>query len=262
MALAEIVHVAIAAPDTLEESLIQKVAAIVNKDLYETRLMLVGKIPKIIVHYNTMQMAEQSAQSLRALGLVAIVCTDSTLRKASQFFRAYTLKLEQKEAVFWDKSGQFIRLDSNNTFLILAGKTQPYSEKEVTKTRTELNLPATVLTGGLPVLRKVKVKTGGTFVQAERFLRLYDRESLNPSVEILQHHFDYSFLEGEMTPSSITNFNTTVEKIRNVFPEAVFDDRLTEPLGVNIPSAKPQDNIEINCRLIYLYHQAISDLPR
>src|SRR4030043_642948 len=101
MTLDEIVHVAIAPPDTLEESLIKKVASMVNKDLYETRLMLIGKIPKIIAHYTTMQMAEQSAQSLRALGLVAIVCTDSMLRKPSQCFRAHTLKFEQKEALFW-----------------------------------------------------------------------------------------------------------------------------------------------------------------
>ena len=43
MAGHEILHVAVPPPDRLEANLVEKVAAIVNKDLYGTRLLLVGK---------------------------------------------------------------------------------------------------------------------------------------------------------------------------------------------------------------------------
>ena len=74
MAGPEIVHVAMAASHAFETNVIKKVAAIVGKDLHGTRLLLAGEIPRIIAHYDTMQMAESTSQSLRALGVLAIVC--------------------------------------------------------------------------------------------------------------------------------------------------------------------------------------------
>ena len=260
MAGYEVVHVAIAPPDRLEANLIKKVAAIVGKDLYGTRLLLAGKIPKIIAHYDTVQIAELTAQSLRELGLVAIVCKASELRKPSQRYRAHTLKFEERAVLFWDKSGQARRMETRNAFLIINGRMQTYTETEVTSTKMKFSLPATVATGGIPIWRRVKEKTRDKSLQTECFVRLYDRTLPEPSVEILQYDFDYSFLGAKMASSSLANFSTIVTKIRDTFPQAVFDDRLIEPFGVDIPSTTPRDNIEINCKLIYLYHQAMSDL--
>lgn len=260
MAGYEVVYVAIAPPDRLEPNLIKKVAAIVDKDLYGTRLLLAGKIPRIIAHYDTVQMAELTAQSLRALGLVAIMCKDSELRKLSQIYKAHTLKFEERAIIFWDKSGQVRRMESSNAFLIINGRTQTYTETEVTSTRMKFSLPATVATGGIPIWRRAKEKTKDKSFQTECFMRLYDRTSSEPSVEILQHDLDYSFLGAKMASSSLANFSTTVTEIRDSFPQAVFDDRLIEPFVVDIPSSTPRDNIEINCKLIYFYHQAMSDL--
>jgi hypothetical protein len=254
------VHVAIAPPDTLGANLTKKVAAIVDQDLYETRLLLAGKIPKIIAHYGTMQMAESTAQSLRALGLVTIVCKDSELRKASQAYRAHTLKFEERAVLSCDKNGQARQMESRNAFLITNGKMQSYTETELTRTRMKFSLPATVLTGGIPIWRRVNEKVSDKSLQAECFVRLYDRTSPEPSVEIFQYDLDYSFLGAKMASSSLANFSTIVTKIRDTFPQAVFDDRLIEPFGVNMPSPMPWDDIEINCKLIYLYHQAVASL--
>jgi hypothetical protein len=240
MAIDEAVYVAIVPPDILETNLISEVAAIINKDLYGTRLLLTGKAPKIIARHDAVQTAELAARSLKALGLVAFVCQDSTLRKSSQCFRAHTMKFGQEEVLFRDESGESMTMESRNTFLILEGKRQTHTETETTKTRRKLNLAATVLTGGLPVWSEVKEKTVNTLVQTDYFVRLYERKSLEPSVEILRYHLDYSFLEAEMAPLSLTNFNTVVKKIRAVFPEAVFDDRLTGNFGLEKP-LRPRD---------------------
>jgi hypothetical protein len=260
MAEHEVVHVAIAPPATLEEELVNKVAAIVAKNLYETRLRLTGKIPKIIANYDNMQMAESTARSLRELGLVAIVCTDSELRKSPQIYKAHMLKLEEQAALFWDKSGQTRRIEPRSVFLIINGRMQTYTETEVTKTVRKLNILATVLTGGIPIRSKVKEKTTTTSYQSDSFVRLYGLLSPEPLVELPQHGFDYSFLGTEMASSSTANFNTTVTKIKNTFPQAIFDDRLVAPFGSDMHSSVPQENIEVNCKLIYWYHQAVSNL--
>lgn len=258
MAVNEIVHVAIAPPSRLEENLIKQVAAIINKDLYGTRLLLAGKIPRIIAHYNAMQIAESTAQSLRALGLVAIVCKDSELRKSSQGYRANTMELEERAILFCGKDGQARRIESRDAFLIIKGRMQNYTEVEVVSTRMKFSLPATLLTGGIPIWRKVKEKTSDKSLQTECFVRLYNRTSPEPSAEIFQHSFDYSFLEAKMASSSLANFSTTVTRIKDMFPQAIFDDRLAGPFSVSVPSATPQESIEISCRLILLYHQTVS----
>ena len=260
MAEREVVHVAIAPPATLEEELVKKVAVIVSKTPYETRLSLTGKIPKIIANYDNTQMADSTARSLRELGLVAIVCTDSELRKSPQIYRAHMLKFEEQAALFWDKSGQERRIESRNVFLIISGRIQTYTETEVTRTVKKLNVAATLLTGGIPIRKKVKEKTTTTSYQSDSFIRLYDRLSPEPLVELPQHGFDYSFLGTEMASSSTANFNTTVAKIKNTFPQAIFDDRLVAPFGSDMHSTVPQENVEVNCKLIYWYHQAVSNL--
>jgi hypothetical protein len=260
MAEHEVVHVAISPPSTLDEDLVKKAAVIVAKNPYETRLRLTGKLPKIIANYDNMQMAESTARSLRELGLVAIVCTDSELHKSPQIYRAHVLKFEEQAALFWDRSGQERRVESRNVFLIINGRVQTYTETEVTRTVKKLNVAATLLTGGIPIRKKVKEKTTTTSYQSDSFVRLYGRLSPEPLVELPQHGFDYSFLGTEMASSSTANFNTTVTKIKNTFPQAIFDDRLVAPFGSDMHSSVPQENIEVNCKLIYWYHQAVSNL--
>ena len=262
MAEYEVVHVAIAPPPMVEEELVKKVAAIVAKNLYETRLRLTGKIPKIIANYADMQMAESTARSLRELGLVVVVCTDSELRKPSQIYRAHTLKFDGQAVMFWDRSGQARRMESSQVFLIISGRMQICTETEVTTTVKKLNVAATLLLGGgiIPIPKKVKEKTMNKSFQNESFVRFYGRTSPESVVELLQHDFDYSFLGAEMVASSVANFSTTVKKIRGALPEAIFDDRLVKPFGADMSSAIPQDDIEMNCKLVYWYHQAVSNL--
>lgn len=252
------VHIAIVSSDTPEENLVKKVADIINKDLYGTRLLLAGRIPRIVAHYQNMQAAESVAQNLRALGLVTIVCQDSELRKPSRSFKAHTLTLGEEEVIFRDRDGEAKRIETANVFMILKGARQTYTEKKTTSTRMKLSVPGTVLMGGIPVFRKVKEDTRDMSPQTEGFVRLYDGISPEPSAEILQHDFDYSFLGTKMASSTFKNLSTTITELRSIFIQAVFDDSLTQPIRVDIPSTSLEDDIEINCKLIFLYHQAVS----
>jgi hypothetical protein len=259
MVVNEIVHVSIAPLHVLEANLVKEAAAIINKDLYSTRLLLAGKIPRVIAHYNTMAMAELTAQRLRGLGLAVVVCRDSELRKSPNAFKAHTLKIGQGQVLFWDTSGQLITMESKNTFLILSGQIQTYTNTEVTRTKMKFNLPATLLTGGIPIWRRVNEKTGETSVQTEGFVRFYDRVSSEPIAEMLQYDFDYSFLGVKIALSSRINFDALVREIREISPQAISDDRLAEFFRADVPFSTPWENVDINCKLIYLHHQAVSN---
>ncbi len=255
----EIIYVSVTPPHVLETNLVKEAAAIIGKDLYGARLLLAGKIPRVIARYNGMETAELTAERLRALGLRAIVCRDSELRKPQNGFKAHSMKTEQGQVLFGDTGGQSLRTDAKNTFLILSGRIQIYTNTEVTKTGMKFNLPATLLTGGIPIWRKVNEKTAEQSVQTEYFVRLYDQASSEPVVEILQSNFDYSSLGVKIALSSLANFNALVTKIRATSPQAIFDDRLTELFEADIPFYTPWENIDIICKLIYLHQRSVSN---
>ncbi len=184
----------------------EKVASIVGKDLFETRVLLNSKIPRILGYYGSLQAAEAVAERLRSLGLVAVVCGQAELRQPYPArFRAHTLKLKEGEITFWDKRGQSREVDAEGVFLILRGTARTQVETETTKTRTKLNVAATVMTGGIPVVRKVVEKTSGGSLKMEDFVRLYDWTSAEPVVEVFQNGFDYSSLEKKKGFSSQEN---------------------------------------------------------
>lgn len=255
----EIFYVSVVPPQVLEANLVNEAASIINKDLYGTRLLLSGKIPRIIAHFNNMETAEFTAQRLRNLGLKVIVCKDSEVRKPQNSFRAHTLKLEQDPVLFWNTGGQSITIEPKNAFLILSGRIQFSTNTESTETKTKLNLGATLLTGGTPIWSKVTEKTGETSVQTEYFVRLYDHQSSEPIVEIVHNDFDYSFLGEKKSLSSLANFKSLVTNIKLAFPKAIFDERLTELFGLDISYSTPWENVNINSKLIHLHYQAVSN---
>ncbi|HUU38755.1 MAG TPA: hypothetical protein VMW46_11215, partial [Candidatus Desulfaltia sp.] len=55
-------------------------AALIGKEIVDTRLLLAGEIPRIIASYPNTDTAGSIAQGLRDAGLGAFICRDSELR--------------------------------------------------------------------------------------------------------------------------------------------------------------------------------------
>ncbi|MBM2824511.1 MAG: hypothetical protein HW402_175 [Dehalococcoidales bacterium] len=257
MADNEIIHVAIAPPPKLDDNLVRSVATVINKNPYDARLLLAGRIPKIIAHYNNRQTVESVIQKLHALGLAAMACRDAELRPSSPSFQVQTMEFGGGEALFRDNGNHEKKIAADNVFLVLEGKIPASAGIETTKTTTKINLTATLLTGGIPIMRKVNQTTTTAATQDEWLARLYDRKSPEPSVELRQHQMNYSFLGAKIAVSSLANFSTVVNRLRELFPQAIFDDRLIKSFGAISPSRAWED-FEINCRLIYLFHHGTS----
>ena len=256
----EMVHLLVAPLDIIDTKLVQAAAAILKKDPYETRLLLSGKLPKLIAHYPTKEEAEPIAQQLKTLGLVAFTVNDSEVDKSpATGFTARALEFGEQAVVFRDKTSQALKLEAKDVFLILKGKYQISTDKTVTKTRMKFNLTATLVTGGIPIWSKVKETTKASSDEVGYFVRIYGRDSLEPRVEFFENSFNFSSLGANIAPSSSTNLNSVVAQLRAMFPQALFDDILTQPIGMSEHYDKQADAVELNCRLIYLYHRAVSN---
>ena len=244
--------VAVLPPKPADSLLVEKVASIIGKDLYATRLLLAGMVPRIAARCENLESAERVAQRLRALGLTTTTCPESQLRKSSVGFAARSLQFVEGGIEFSNDTGQTARVESARVSLIIVGQVETREVKEVTKTKTKLNLPATLLTGGIPIRRKVTETTSSTEVQTERFLRVYSKKTSH-SIEIRQLNFDYSCVSQKRGSSSLTNFVDLTATIKNALPQAVFDDRLTGLFGLCLPNLSPWQNADAICHLIYLF---------
>ena len=60
-----------------------------------------------------------------------------------------------------------------------------------------------------------------------------------------------------MSAASKQNFNLITRKIKNSTPEAIFDDTLNEFPSISNSADPLRANIDINCKLIYLYYQVM-----
>jgi hypothetical protein len=258
----EIVHLLVAPPQTVETSLVKEACLILQKDPYETRMLLSGKMPKLIAHYASAAAAEIVAQQLKTLGLVALAVNDIELNQFFENgFNARGVEFEEQAATFRDNNNRLLKLETKDVFLIIKGKYQVSSDKPVTATRLKFNLTATLVTGGIPIWSKVNETSKANSGETGYFVRIYDRDSPKARVEFFENSFNYSVLDTEIAPNAATNLNIIVTKLRAVFPQALFDDILTQPMGLSEAYDKKANAVELHCRLIYLYHRAVSKNP-
>ncbi len=248
-----LMDIVIAPNAKLTEELTQKVAAILCRGLYHTRTLLTSKIPMIVTKQTDLHKIEDILHRIENLGLVSFSCKDAELQKPLRLFKANTLEFTDNNIIFKDKNAQLFRLESNNVFLILKGIKRTFKEKEVVTKIKKLNITATLLTGGIPIRRTIQERTTETTTQDEIFIRLFEKNSVDFCLEIRQYGFNYSCLGSDMSPSSLYNINLIAKKIKEFFPEAVFNDKLGEFPLANISPTSPRDNIDIDCKLIYLY---------
>jgi hypothetical protein len=253
----DIVYVAVAPPKLLSSDLLTRVASLLGKEIIDARLLLAGKIPRIIVSYPDPEAADSMARRLRDAGLSAFICNDSEIRNRPARFRAHTARSDERGVIFEDRLGGEVRVEACDASLIIMGRIQRPTQEKISTTKMKLNVPATVLTGGIPIMRRVTKKDVKESFQSEDFVRIYDRGSSDPRVEMLQNHIDYNFLGPKLTPSAAANLNIVVTKLLEWFPLAIFDKRLTGHFRTDVPTAGAEEALEINCKLIYLCHLAI-----
>jgi hypothetical protein len=252
----EIWHIIIEPSTNIEPNLIAQLAKVLNKDLYSTRYSLVGKIPKIIAHYKDAKEANRIAEQLSPLGIQCFIYPNSELRKMSAaIFRAYSLRFDQEYFVLEGKNMVQKVLNTGTIFLIIKGKTQSYIDKVIIKTKTKLNLSATLLTGGIPISKKITEKTITAEQQIGYFIRLYPKDGKEPAIEIERNSFNYSGLGARLSTDASINFNTLLKLIQELYPEAIVDERLVETLRPTMYSDTSREDRNLHCTLIWLAYR-------
>ncbi len=221
------IHVVATPSSSPDEELLKRAAHLLGKEIVDVRLLLAGEVPRIVAGCPDADKADLLARDLREAGITAFLCRDDELLSRSACFMANTMGHGEGQVIFGDRSGGEVAVGAGEAFLIIMGRRRGSAQENITTTKMKLNVAATVLTGGIPIMRRVTKTTAGGSFQVENFVRIFDRRSSDPRVEMSQDHVDYAFLGPELTPSTPVNFKLLVAKLREWFPRAIFDERLT-----------------------------------
>ena len=247
-------HIALMPSEKNEPGAADSIAGILKLDVYQARRLLSGTLPKLIAHFNSQEEAEMVAGSLGSFGLAVFTCEDSIVRRPPPVnFHPVTLRFEPGKITFTSQSQSVKVCESKDVFLLIKGNRSHVTEVEETKTTRKLSVGKTLLTGGIPVFNKVKEKTLTTTTETEQFLRVYSNTAMDPVLEIRQNGMDYKFLGVKLNYSSLVNFSSTVSDVKNNFPAAYFDNRLT---GLKMENSGEKE-FELDCRLLWLYYKSL-----
>lgn len=257
MARHEMVHVVAVPQGPPDEGLLRRAAHLLGKEIVDVRLLLAGEVPRIIADRTDADKADLLARDLRDAGITTFLCRDDELLSRSACLMANTMGHGEGKVIFGDRIGGKVTVGAGDAFLIIMGRRRSSAPENIPTTKMKLNVAATVLTGGVPIMRRVTKMTVGDSFQTENFVRIFDGRSSDPRVEMSQDHIDYAFLGHELTPSTPVNFKLLTAKLREWFPQAVFDERLTRSSRTGASAAGPGEALEINCKLIYLGHWAL-----
>ena len=257
----EVFHVAVMPPSDLPSNLVSQIAQIVNQPEYQIRFQLAGHLPRMIGHFKEGTAANTAARSLLALNLAAFVISESELRRTiSPELSAHSIKIDGEESIFTNRNGKFKNLSNSNVFLILTGRRSTVVEEEtVAKSTMKVNVTATLLTGGIPVMKRVVSKAQESKKITEQFVRLYTKESDVPAVELCQFDLDYSFLGDKKGPTATGNINASIDVLRQAFPKAFFDNSLLTGFVTDSKSISGTDLGEQNCFLLVRYYKAMAN---
>jgi hypothetical protein len=255
----DVFHVAAMPPAALDPAVLAKAAQIVGRDPYTTRLLLVGKMPKLLAHCHTVDEAQEIVSRFKALGLSAFVCPESFLRTPlPAAFSVRAVRTADGLVLFRDSHGTEKAFKPDDIFLILKGRMQQDIATETIKTKMKFSVGKTLMTGGIPMFSKVEEKSKGTTTEVELFARLYVRGAPEPQAELSQHGVDYSFLKEKLNANSFINFSTAINELRLYFPRAAFDDRLAAIVSSLETTAPSPADTETNARLLYLYYDSVA----
>ena len=255
----DVFHVAVMPPDQVNPELISRVGEIVSQPEYQIRLLLAGRRPRIIGHFRDEAASAAAVQKLKDIGLKVFGVRESELRRTViPRLIARSVKIEGDSAIFTNRDGKTEMMKAAEVFLIITGRRiRMVGEAAVETSKMKVNLPATLLSGGIPIMKRVTSKNEEPRKVTEQFIRLYRLNSDDPAVEITQFDFDYSFLAGGMGPTATGNIAATAAAMRQWSDRAYFNDSLLSGFVAESRSISGIDLGEKGCLLLVRYYRSL-----
>ena len=231
--------------------LVQAISGVLGITVFEARQRIIGGGPSVVAGFADPQHALALSEKLNQNGIATIV-VDATeiIRRASRFI---CRRFELNESLLRVETSDRQRAEisySEIDLLLPAMSIVAYSEKK-TVTERKISVGKTILSGGIPMSKKVKHEEVVTTEERTKVLYLYAGNRL--PIVFSQDGMTYDGLGAAMKLSRELNFAYLVSELRRLSPGAVYDDRLVKRVGqVRLlgPALNPETNLDLAAEIL------------
>lgn len=212
---------------------IEDEAAALARDLgstaYEQRLVLNGGLPSIVQRTTDRAAAQGLLAKLLARGQGAVACDAGAVIASERMTLLRHFAFEPDAVVLTDRDDA--RLPYVDVAALLRAVHRTRTETESNVQQKKLSMGRALISGGLMLSKSVAKKERSVTQEMEQVLYVF-RASGAPPWLLRERAANYSALGKDLGPSSAQNFLTTIQRLRELAPEAVYDDRLVAPRPV------------------------------
>lgn len=214
-----------------EESpaLVQMLAATLGITAFEARQRMVGGGPAVVASFADPGQARALAGRLGQGGLTALVIDAAAVHGGGGRFNVRRFQLGARSLCIEAADGRSAEIPYGEIDLLLAGTGISGQTETVKVTERKLSLGATIMSGGIPVTRKVERREEVTTEQRTKLLYLY--AGSRPQIVFSQSGMTYDGLGSAMKMSRELNFAFLTAELHRLAPGARCDDRLINRAG-------------------------------
>lgn len=226
--------------------LVQSLAASLGIMAYEMRQRMIGGGPAVVAGFADRQQARTLAAKLNQNGVATMIIDTDALRSIAGRFVVRRFELNERSLRIEAGDGQRAEIAYGRIDLLLAGTRILGQSETVTVTERKFSLGKTILSGGIPLTKKVERQEEVTTEERDNILCLYAGE--RPPVVFSQSGMAYDGLGAAMKLTRELNFSFLKSELRRLCPAAGFDDRLINRLAqVRLlgPTLNPETNLDL-----------------
>ncbi len=230
--------------------LVRSLADALGITVFESRQRMVGGGPAVVGHFADPQGAMAAAVKLDERGIKTLVLDAAVCGSAGHFVvRRFELAGESLRVV--SRDGRSVVIPYDEITLLISGMRIRGSAETRTVTERKLSLGKTLLSGGIPMTKKVSHQEEMTTEVREKLLYLYSADRV-PAV-FSQDGITFNGLGPALKPSREQNFAHLITELRRLSPNAVYDDRLltlVSQIRLLGPAQNPETNLDLGAAIL------------
>jgi hypothetical protein len=226
--------------------LIQELAVTLGIMAYEMRQRMIGGGPAVVANFADPEKARSMAVQLNQSGVATLTIDADAVRGNADRFVVRRFEMKERVLRIEASDGQCAEIAYEDIDLLLPGTRIRGQSETKTVTESKFSLGRTILSGGIPMTKKVERQEEVSTEERDNILCLYAGE--RPPVIFSQSGLSYDGLGADMKLSRELNFAYLKSELRRLCPAAGYDDRLLNRLGqvrVLGSAQNPETNLDL-----------------
>ena len=230
---------------------VQALATALGITVFEARPRMAGNGPAVVACFADPQLALALAKKLNQSGIATLVVDATAVRSRVDHFIVRRFELNEWSMRIETSDGQKGEIPYTEIDLLLPATSIVGNTQTKTVIERKLSIGKTVLSGGIPLTRKVEHREEVTTEERKKVLYLYAGE--RSPVFFSQNGMNYDGLGAAMKLSRELNFTHLASELRRFCPGADYDERLLNRVGqVRLlgPALDPESNLDLAAEIL------------